>query len=154
MIGDKKGNVSILLEYFDLAIMVTLISSGTSNSKALGADRDATGGRCNSWAWWRLSTNHNQKVDKCFRSWSDMQLVPVEEIGNVVYVISFKTPYDEGEDEYNGTENSELDDEVRERIGRIKGCNEALDDPKHYVEKTWVGPKQTTRGGGNQDSFP
>ena len=38
MIGDKKGNVSILLEYFDLAIMVTLISSGTSNSKALGAD--------------------------------------------------------------------------------------------------------------------
>ena len=38
MIGDKKRNVSILLEYFDLAIMVTLISSGTSNSKALGAD--------------------------------------------------------------------------------------------------------------------
>ena len=38
MIGDKKGNVSILLEFFDLAIMVTLISSGTSNSKALGAD--------------------------------------------------------------------------------------------------------------------
>ena len=55
---------------------------------------------------------------------------------------------------YNGTENSELDDEDRERIGRIKGFNEALDDPKHYVEKTWVGPKQTTRGGGNQDSFP
>ena len=46
-IGDKKGNVSILLEFFDLAIMVTLNSSGTSNSKALGADRDATGGRCN-----------------------------------------------------------------------------------------------------------
>ena len=43
---------------------------------------------------------------------------------------------------------------TRERIGRIKGFNEALDDPKHYVEKTWVGPKQTTRGGGNQDSFP
>ena len=38
MIGDKKGNVSILLEFFDLAIMVTLNSSGTSNSKALGAD--------------------------------------------------------------------------------------------------------------------
>ena len=32
MIGDKKGNVSILLEFFDLAIMVTLNSSGTSNS--------------------------------------------------------------------------------------------------------------------------
>ena len=58
------------------------------------------------------------------------------------------------EDVYNGTENSELDDEDRERIGRIKGFNEALDDPKHCVEKTWVGPKQTTRGGGNQDSFP
>ena len=83
-----------------------------------------------------------------------MQLVPVEEIGNVVYVISFKTPYDEGEDEYNGTENSELDDEVRERIGRIKGFNEALDDLKHHVEKTLVGPNQTTRGGGNQDSLP
>ena len=67
----------------------------------------------------------------------------VEEMGNVVDAISFKTPYDEGED-----------DEDRERIGRIKGFNEALDDPKHYVEKTWVGPKQTTRGGGNQDSFP
>ena len=78
----------------------------------------------------------------------------VEEMGNVVDAISFKTPYDEGEDVYNGTENSELDDEDRERIGRIKGFNEALDDPKHYVEKTWVGPKQTTRGGGNQDSFP
>ena len=72
----------------------------------------------------------------------------VEEMGNVVDAIS------EGEDVYNGTENSELYDEDRERIGRIKGFNEALDDPKHYVEKTWVGPKQTTRGGGNQDSFP
>ena len=50
MIGDKKGNVPKLLEFFDVAIMVTLNSSGTSNSKALGADRDATGGRCNSWA--------------------------------------------------------------------------------------------------------
>jgi len=127
------------MEFFDVAIIVTLNSSGTSNSKALGTERDASGGRCNSWAWWRLSTNHNQKVDKCFRSWSDMQLVPVEEIG---------------EDEYNGTENSELDDEVRERIGRIKGFNEALDDLKHHVEKTLVGPKQTTRGGGNQDSLP
>ena len=29
-------------------------------------------------------------------------------------LISFKTPYDEGEDVYNGTENSELDDEDRE----------------------------------------
>ena len=47
MIGDKKGNVSKLLEFFDVAIMVTLNSSGTSNSKALGADRGATGGRCN-----------------------------------------------------------------------------------------------------------
>ncbi len=28
--------------------------------------------------------------------------------------ISFKTPYDEGEDVYNGTENSELDDEDKE----------------------------------------
>ena len=77
----------------------------------------------------------------------------VEEMGNVVDAISFKTPYD-GEDVYNGTENSELDDEVRERIGRIKGFNEALDDLKHHVEKTLVGPKQTTRGGGNQDSLP
>ena len=55
MIGDKKGNVSLLLEFFELAMMVTLSSCGTSNSKALGADRDATGGRCNSWARWRLS---------------------------------------------------------------------------------------------------
>ena len=53
--------------------------------------------------------------------------------------ISFKTPYDEGEDVYNGTENSELDDEDRERIGRIRWFKEALDDPKHYVKKTWVG---------------
>ena len=78
-----------------------------------------------------------------------MQLVRVEEIDDkVVDVISSNTPYDEGEDEYD-TDNSELDGEDRERIGRIKGFNEALDDLKHHVEKTWVGPKQTTRGGGN-----
>ena len=74
-------------------------------------------------------------------------------MGNVLDAISFKTPYDEGEDEYNGTENSELEYEERERIGRIKGFNGVLDDLKHYVEKTWVGPKQTTRGG-NRDSLP
>ena len=132
MIGDKKGNVSKLLEFFDVAIMVTLNSSGTSNSKALGADRDATGGRCNSWAWWRLSTNT--------RRWLN-----VSGAG-----LSYSSSLCCGGD----GENSELDDEDRERIGRIKGFNEALDDPKHYVEKTWVGPKQTSRGGGNQDSFP
>ena len=83
-----------------------------------------------------------------------MQLVRVEEIDDkVVDVISSNTPYDEGEDEYD-TDNSELDGEDRERIGRIKGFNEALDDLKHHVEKTLVGPKQTTRGGGNQDSLP
>ena len=156
MIGDKKRNVSILLEFFDLAIMVTLNSSGTSNSKALGADRDATGGRCNSWAWWRLSTTTRRwlNVSGAGLSYSSSQPCAVEEMGNVVDAISFKTPYDEGEDVYNGTENNELDDEDRERIGRIKGFNEALDDLKHHVEKTLVGPKQTTRGGGNQDSFP
>ena len=119
MIGDKKGNVSILLEFFDVAIMVTLNSSGTSNSKALGADRDATGGRCNSWAWWRLSTNT--------RRWLN-----VSGAG-----LSYSSSLCCGGDE----ENSELDDEDRERIGRIKWFKEALDDPKHYVEKTWVGPK-------------
>ena len=87
--------------------------------------------------------NHNQEMVKCFRSWSVIQLVPVlwRRWGNVMDAISFKTPYDDVEEVYNGTENSELDDEVRERIGRIKGFNEALDDPKHYVEKTGVGPK-------------
>ena len=78
----------------------------------------------------------------------------VEEMGNVVDAISFKTPYDEGEDVYNGTENSKLDYEDRERIGRIKGFNEALDDLKHYVVKTWVAPEQTTREGGKQDFLP
>ena len=41
-----------------------------------------------------------------------------------------KLPMMKGEDVYNGTENRELDDEDRERIGRIKEFNEALDDPK------------------------
>ena len=79
-----------------------------------------------------------------------MQLVRVEEIDDkVVDVISSNTPYDEGEDEYD-TDDSELDDEDRERIRRIRGFNEALDDLKHYVEKTWVGTKQPTRGGGRR----
>ena len=78
----------------------------------------------------------------------------VKEMGNVVDAISFKTHYDEGEDEHNSTENSVMDDEDRERIGRVRGFNEALDDLEHYVEKTWVGPKQKTRGGGYQDSLP
>ena len=43
--------------------------------------------------------------------------VAVEEMGNVVDAISFKTP-NEGQDVYNGTENSELDDEDRHRAGR------------------------------------
>ena len=153
MIGDKKGNVSILLEFFDVAIMVTLNSSGTSNSKALGADRDATGGRCNTWAWWRLSTNTRRWLNVSGAGLSYSSSLCCGGDGEMD-AISFKTPYDEGEDVYNGTENSELDDEDRERIGRIRWFKEALDDPKHYVEKTWVGPKQTTRGGGNQDSFP
>ena len=41
-----------------------------------------------------------------------------------------------------------MDDEDRERIGRIKRFKEALADLKRYVENTWVGLKQTTRGGG------
>ena len=99
MIGDKKGNVSKLLEFFDLAIMVTLNSSGTSNSKALGADRDATGGRCNSWAWWRLSTTTRRwlNVSGAGLSYSSSLCCGGDEMGNVVDAISFKTPYDEGE---------------------------------------------------------
>ena len=60
--------------------------------------------------------NHNQKVAKWVRSWSVMQLVPVE-IDNVVDAISSNTPYDEyeGEDEYD-TDNSELDDEDKQKI--------------------------------------
>ena len=62
--------------------------------------------------------NHNQKVAKWVRSWSVMQLVPVE-IDNVVDAISSNTPNDEGEDddEYD-TDKSELDDEDRHRAGR------------------------------------
>ena len=97
--------------------------------------------------------NHNQKLAKWVRSWSVMQLVPVE-IDNVVDAISSNTPNDEGEDDEYDTDKSELDDEDRERIGRIRGFDETLDDLEHYVEKTWVGPQQKTRGGGNQDSLP
>ena len=95
--------------------------------------------------------NYNQEVAKWIRSWSVMQLVPVEKIDNA---ISSNTPNDEGEDDEYDTDKSELDDENRERIGRIRGFNKALDDLEHYVEKTWVGPKQKTRGGGYQDSLP
>ena len=65
-----------------------------------------------------------------------MQLVRVEEIDDkVVDVISSNTPYDEGEDEYD-TDNSELDGEDRERIGRIKGLT------KHWMilNITWRRP--------------
>ena len=79
---------------------------------------------------------------------------PVEKIDNVVDAISSNTPNDEGEDDEYDTDKSELDDEDRERIGRIRGFDETLDDLEHYVEKTWVGPQQKTRGGGNQDSLP
>ena len=91
--------------------------------------------------------NHNQEVAKWVRSWSVMQLLPND---NVVDCISANTPYDEGEDEYD-SDDSELDDEDRERIRRMRGFNEALDDLKHYVEKTWVGIKQPTRGGGRRN---
>ena len=64
--------------------------------------------------------------------------------------ISFNTPYDEGEVLKTATWMMKTERGLR----RINGFNEALDDPKHYVEKTWVGPKQTTRGGGNQYSLP
>ena len=77
--------------------------------------------------------NYNQEVAKWIRSWSVMQLVPVEKIDNA---ISSNTPNDEGEDDEYDTDKSELDDENRERIGRIRGFNKALDDLEHYVEKT------------------
>ena len=40
--------------------------------------------------------NYNQEVAKWIRSWSVMQLVPVEKIDNA---ISSNTPNDEGEDD-------------------------------------------------------
>ena len=52
-------------------------------------------------------------------------------------------------DEYD-TDNSQLDDEDRDWIRRMRGFNEALDDLKHNVEKTWVGTKESTRGGGRR----
>lgn len=70
-----------------------------------------------------------------------LQLVPIEDLDKVSEVIVENTPYDDGEEEV------QEDGDVE---ARRQGFNEALDDFKHYFEKTWIGPKQTTRAGGRR----
>ena len=90
--------------------------------------------------------NHNSVVAKWVRSWSVLQLVPIGDIPKVSEVIENHTPYDDGGDEDDDDEEEEDD----HQLARRQGFNEVLDDLKHYFEKTWTGPKQTTRAGGRR----